>query len=53
MESEERAPIKWMAPETIENDVYTEATDVVSEQLISNGSCTFVSHIHSDDSRKH
>ena len=31
MESEERAPIKWMAPETIENDVYTEATDVVGE----------------------
>ena len=31
MESEERAPIKWMAPEAIENDVYTEATDVVSE----------------------
>ena len=28
--SEEKVPIKWMAPESIENDVYTEATDVVS-----------------------
>ena len=28
--SEEKVPIKWMAPESIEDDVYTEATDVVS-----------------------
>ena len=28
--SDEKVPIKWMAPESIENDVYTEATDVVS-----------------------
>ena len=28
--SEEKVPIKWMAPESIENDVYNESTDVVS-----------------------
>ena len=27
---EEKAPIRWMAPESIENDVFTETTDVVS-----------------------
>lgn len=26
----EKVPIRWMAPESIENDVYNEATDVVS-----------------------
>ena len=29
--SDEKVPIRWMAPESIENDVYTEATDVVSK----------------------
>ena len=28
--SEEKAPIRWMAPESIENDIYTESNDVVS-----------------------
>ena len=28
--SEEKVPIRWMAPESIEEDIYTEATDVVS-----------------------
>ena len=28
--SEERAPIRWMAPESIETNIYNEATDVVS-----------------------
>ena len=28
--NEEKVPIRWMAPESIENDIYTEATDVVS-----------------------
>ena len=28
--SEEKVPIRWMAPESIENDIYTERTDVVS-----------------------
>ena len=27
--SEEKVPIRWMAPESIEKDIYTEATDVV------------------------
>ena len=27
---EEKLPIRWMAPESIEKDIYTEATDVVS-----------------------
>ena len=28
--SDEKVPIRWMAPESIENDIYTESTDVVS-----------------------
>ena len=28
--SDERVPIKWMAPESIETNIYNEATDVVS-----------------------
>ena len=28
-ESKEKVPIKWMAPESIENDIYNESTDVV------------------------
>ena len=27
--SEEKVPIRWMAPESIENDIYDESTDVV------------------------
>ena len=27
--SEEKVPIRWMAPESIEYNIYTEATDVV------------------------
>ena len=30
--SEERVPIRWMAPESIENDIYNQNTDVVSIQ---------------------
>ena len=26
----EKVPIRWMAPESIENNIYTERTDVVS-----------------------
>ena len=29
MGNEERVPIRWMAPESIENDIYNESTDVV------------------------
>ena len=29
MGSEERVPIRWMAPESIENDIYNESTDMV------------------------
>ena len=28
--SEEKVPIRWMAPESIENNIYNEKTDVVS-----------------------
>ena len=28
--SEEKVPIRWMAPESIDNNVYSEASDVVS-----------------------
>ena len=28
--SEEKVPIKWMAPESIETNVFNESTDVVS-----------------------
>ena len=28
--SDEKVPIRWMAPESIENDIYNESTDVVS-----------------------
>ena len=30
--SEEKVPIKWMAPESIESGIYNERTDAVSEQ---------------------
>ena len=33
--SEEKVPIRWMAPESIENDIYTERTDVVSALFIN------------------
>ena len=32
--SEERVPIKWMAPESIEKSVYNEKTDVVSRNIL-------------------
>ena len=31
--SEERVPIRWMAPESIENDIYNESTDVVRTKM--------------------
>ena len=33
-ETEEKVPIRWMAPESIEDCIYTEATDVVSHFVI-------------------
>ena len=33
--NEEKVPIRWMAPESIEENIYTEATDVVSERNTS------------------
>ena len=33
--SDEKVPIRWMAPESIDNDVYTEATDVVSCKAVT------------------
>ena len=32
-ETEEKVPIRWMAPESIENCIYTEASDVVSSKM--------------------
>ena len=37
--SDEKLPIKWVAPESIENDVYTEATDVVSTDIAAASIC--------------
>ena len=31
--NEEKVPIRWMAPESMENDIYTEATDVVRNSM--------------------
>ena len=33
--NEEKVPIRWMAPESIESDFYNEMTDVVRAELIS------------------
>ena len=33
--SEEKVPIRWMALESIENDIYTDSTDVVSALFIN------------------
>ena len=32
-DGEERLPIRWMAPESIENNLYNESTDVVRLQI--------------------
>ena len=29
---DEKVPIRWMAPESLERDIYTQSTDVVSSQ---------------------
>ena len=41
--TEEKIPIKWMAPESIESNIFDESTDVVS----SNPSETFTYMSHS------
>ena len=33
-DSQEKVPIRWMAPESIENCVFTEVTDVVSSLFV-------------------
>ena len=33
-EGEERVPIRWMAPESIETNIYNEATDIVSNHAL-------------------
>ena len=40
--SDEKVPIKWMAPESIEIDVYTEATDVVSKDIAAASICSLL-----------
>ena len=37
-EAEDKVPVRWMAPESIEHSIYTEATDVVSN-------CTVHTHV--------
>ena len=32
-EGRERVPIRWMAPESIDMNIYNEATDVVSQKI--------------------
>ena len=32
--NEEKVPIRWMAPESIENDIYNERSDVVSSFIL-------------------
>lgn len=40
--TEERVPIRWMAPESIQNDIYNEKTDVVrSYVILSNALMSF------------
>ena len=42
--NEEKVPIRWMAPESIENDIYNEATDVVSHSLMKSIDAVFVTN---------
>ena len=32
--ADDKVPIRWMAPESIENDIYNQSTDVVSSRNI-------------------
>ena len=43
--SEEKVRIRWMAPESIENSVYTEVTDVVSFVVIEIGQGHHIIHL--------
>ena len=40
--SEEKVPIRWMAPESIENDIYNERTDVVSILYMYNSALSYL-----------
>ena len=42
--SEEKVPIRWMAPESIENNIYNEETDVVSVFIIINHFIIYIMH---------
>ena len=46
--SEEKVPIKWMAPESIENDIYNERTDVVSNLYLVHTllKCKYIRHLY-------
>ena len=44
-ESEEKVPIRWMAPESIENSIYNESTDVVRLKETIMCFCTFYWYI--------
>ena len=38
-ESEEKVPIRWMAPESLEHNIYNESSDVVSTHILT--SCLY------------
>ena len=43
--SEEKVPIRWMAPESIENGIYNEKTDVVCTRIIIMCQSSFLEYI--------
>ena len=40
--SEEKVPIRWMAPESIESDVYNERTDVIRTCIYYNYGTSYI-----------
>ena len=42
--SEEKVPIRWMAPESIEDNMYTESSDVVCTLYVQVYAISYSSH---------